>query len=64
MDAPNPGDLNSPWVLLLVGVLIGLVGWIFKSDRDRTNRNVDKLYGRTDQHAQRLTALDGKTEQD
>lgn len=63
MDASSPGDL-SQWLLLAVSILLGLVGWIFKSDRDRTNTNVDKLYGRTDKHAQRLTALDGKTEQD
>lgn len=63
MDASPPGDLNQ-WLLLSVSILLGLVGWIFKSDRDRTNMNVDKLYARTDKHAQRLTALDRKTEQD
>jgi hypothetical protein len=51
-------------VFFLLGLLIALVAWIFKSDRDRTNDHVTRLFKRTDRHAQRLTALDGQTEDD
>ena len=63
MDATPTGDLGgAALIYFLLALLIGLVGWIFKSERDRTNQLIARLFVRTDNHAQRLTALDHKTE--
>lgn len=60
MDATPPGDLGT----YLLGLLIGLVCWVFNRETTRTNKKVDEHDARINDHSQRLTALDGKTERD
>lgn len=64
MDASSAGDIASGnsalWFLL--ALLVGIVGWVYTTESLRKNNHIDKLYRRTDKHAQRLTKLDGQTE--
>lgn len=58
MDASPSGDLGA----YLLGLLIGLIAWVFNRETSRTNARVSALEIRTNNHSERLAILDGKTE--
>jgi len=58
VDAQNPGDLG----IYLLGLLLGLVAWIFNRESSRTKERLDAHEERLDNHSQRLRSLDGELE--
>ncbi len=65
MDASSSGNL----VLLLLGLLISLMGWVFNREVSRANKRIDDNEERDDvqdrrlaNHAERLAIVDGNTE--
>lgn len=65
MDASSSGNL----VLLLIGLLISLMGWVFNREVSRANKRIDDNEARDDiqdrrlaNHAERLAIVDGNTE--
>ena len=60
MDASLTGNLG----LYLLGLLIGLVAWVFNRETTRTNNRVEQNTDRLNNHSERLAKLDGKTERE
>lgn len=60
MDASSAplGDVRT-WFFLILSILLTLVGYVMKGDRER----LDKIEGRVGKMAQRLSVVDGKTEE-
>lgn len=73
MDASATGDV-SPYVaalgdvrtilFLVLGAFMTLVAWIWRKEREDDKRRLDRHDDRLNNHAQRLTAVDGKIEKE